>query len=163
MSSPFPSAASDVLAALQIVRIVQETWFTRFNRADPQYLDFGNDVAQFGGLLESFFAALENASQARRRQMPPGAFGEWDAHACRARQEVVGNFARTLEECYMLLQQNAGYLSKTSLAWDNATWHLSGSSDTAERLRTRLQLHAAKVCSRRGCAADRVDQPAGRL
>ena len=140
------SSASDVFAALQLVRIVQDSWFASFNRADPQYLDFGNDVAQFGTLLEQLFSALENAAQARRRQLPPGAFKEWDAQACRERREVVGNFARTLEECYMLLQQNAGYLSKTSLAWDNARWHLGGSSDTAERLRTRLQLHAAKAC-----------------
>jgi hypothetical protein len=157
MSSRFASSASDIFAALHIVRIVQDTWFASFVRADPQYLDFGNDIAHFGKLLEQFFSALENATQSRQRQLPPGAFREWDAHACRERQEIVGGLARTLEECYMLLQQNAGYLSKTALAWDNARWHLGGSSDTAERLRTRLQLHAAKACPF-CCARDRADE-----
>src|SRR5204863_3957531 len=103
------------------------------------------DIAQFGKLLERFSATFENASHIRQRQLSFNEFKEWRAQAYRERQEVVGSFTQTLEECCRLLEQNARYLSKSLQVWDNARWHLGGSSDSAERLRRRLQLHAAKV------------------
>lgn len=113
--------------------------------SDAQYIDFGKEIALFGNLLERFSSTFEKASQTQLRHLPASKFKEWDAQACRERQEVVGSFAHTLEECYLLLQQNASYLSKSLQMWDNASWHLAASSDAAERLRRRLQLHAAKV------------------
>jgi hypothetical protein len=164
--SLFGRSASDIIAAIQIAHNIWDTWFANFMRAgrasdmstpslavradctvDAQYLDFGKDVAQFGNLLERFFSTFENASQTQLRHLSASKFKEWDAQACRERQEVVGSFADTLEECYLLLQQNASYLSKSLQVWDNARWHLRSSSDAAERLRGRLQLHAAKVFS----------------
>jgi len=114
---------------------------------DAQYLDFGKDVRQFRELLERFRTTFETASQARGIQLSAREFQEWDAQAYRERQEVVGSFIRTLEECHRLLEQNGRYLTKTLQVWDNARWHLGGSSDAAERLRKRLQFHAIKVHS----------------
>jgi hypothetical protein len=161
--SLFGLSVSDIIAAIKIAHKIWDTWFDKIKRAgshldillgppradsfvDAQYLDFGKEVAQFATLLKSFSAAFEKACQIRGRQLSASEFKEWDAQSYRERQAIAGSFNSTLEECHRLLQQNTKYLSKGSLqVWDNARWHLGGSSDAAERLRKRLQLHAAKV------------------
>jgi hypothetical protein len=112
---------------------------------DAQYIQFGRDVKQFQSLLESFSGVFSDASNAQSNRLSSVDFEQWQAQTDRQRQEVVGSFTDTLDECRQLLVRNEKYLKKKANMWENAKWHLAGSSDASERLRSKLKFHAAKV------------------
>ena len=66
-------------------------------------------------------------------------------HIDRERRDIIGDFESTLDQCRVLLNENAKYTNKNANFFENAQWHYGGNQEQAMALQARLQFHAIKV------------------
>ncbi|OAG09159.1 uncharacterized protein CC84DRAFT_1215591 [Paraphaeosphaeria sporulosa] len=144
----FGFSFADIIKAGQIAKDIKEIWFTRLNRADILYSQFGRDVAGLEGLLETLGKAFAEYARVREIQLSIVDYHSWELKTLKEKHEqaeIVGGFLETVHECQDLLEENGKYLTKKANAWDNAKWHLFGGIERADKLRGRIQLHCTKI------------------
>ncbi|KAF2202670.1 hypothetical protein GQ43DRAFT_470682 [Delitschia confertaspora ATCC 74209] len=144
----FGFSFNDIVQAGIIARQIKEIWFTKHNRADAHYLQFGRDVAGLDNLLTKFKEAYSEYAKVREIQLGVHHYHTWNEKTMREKQEQedqVGGFRETLQDCQDLLNENGRYLTKKANAWDNAKWHLFSGKERADKLRARIQFHCTKI------------------
>lgn len=142
----FGFSVTDIVHAAHIAKQIKDIWFTRINRADAHYLQFGRDVGGFEALLNRFEEAFNEYARVREIQLGVGSYR--DAELIREKkeqEEQVGGFQDTVRDCSQLLEENGKYLVKRANAWDNAKWHIFSGQERADKLRARLQFHSTKI------------------
>ncbi|KAF2442621.1 hypothetical protein P171DRAFT_434091 [Karstenula rhodostoma CBS 690.94] len=144
----FGFSFADIIKAGQLAKDIKEIWFTRLNRADIHYFQFGRDVGSLEGLLEKLGKAFDEYARVREVQLSIVDYHSWELKTLKEKHEqaeLVGGFLKTVQECQELLKENGKYLTKKANAWDNAKWHLFGGIERAEKLRGRIQFHCTKI------------------
>ncbi|KAF2690578.1 hypothetical protein K458DRAFT_411959 [Lentithecium fluviatile CBS 122367] len=144
----FGFSITDIVQAAHIAKQIKEIWFTRLNRADIHYFQFGRDVGGLEGLLDKFGQAFDEYARVREIQLSVSDYHSWELKTLKEKQEqaeLVGGFLETVQQCQELLEENGKYLTKKSNAWDNAKWHVFGGKERADKLRGTIQFHCTKI------------------
>ncbi|PNH44591.1 hypothetical protein VD0004_g3083 [Verticillium dahliae] len=120
-------------------QVYQYGWQDEHN-ATRQYFEFGRDVKGLAENLNILSRVLAQANQSLREQGAYNTPVRWDEASL---LEIIGDYRKTLQECYELVETNTRYrLSSGPVR--NIEWNVLVQPN-ADRLRQRLLLHNSKV------------------
>ncbi|KAL8932957.1 MAG: hypothetical protein Q9216_006595 [Gyalolechia sp. 2 TL-2023] len=139
----FGLSLSDVRLAFELGFFIYEKAFSKAQGAHIQYFDFGRDIKALADTLqrlEQIITQAEGQRQPRPWQTPDNEYHT----ALQPVGEAAGNFRKTLDDCQMLLANNARFRRNAANFIDNVRWSL-GTERDVNALRDRVRFHLIKV------------------
>ena len=129
---------SDVASAIKLGLWIYDKYFVRINRANERYMEFGNDIRFLATQLDRLGKVFQRANEQHRdRTIRSSRDLEIE------RQELVGDFHKTLKQSLQLLEENSRCSSCGFV--DTMRWYSTGIESQSILLRNRLQFHCAKI------------------
>ncbi|MCJ1348194.1 hypothetical protein MMC31_006425 [Peltigera leucophlebia] len=147
---------SDVKLAYDLGKLIYDKCFTKANRADVRYFEFGKEIQTLAESLEQLIEVTENAwkQQNAGRQRQPRPLRPWGVARqeeqrgpeaeLKSLREVTGDFSLTLNDCDALLRNQHKFHRDQAGFVDNVFWHASTESEISN-LKERVRLHIAKM------------------
>ncbi|KAL8719955.1 MAG: hypothetical protein Q9225_003103 [Loekoesia sp. 1 TL-2023] len=135
----FGVSLSDFAKAAELALSLYRTCFTKAERADIKYAQFGEEIHSLANSLKELANVLASAGS-----LCPG--GPWsdDSVPIKVLSQVTGDFLRTLQDCECLLNDNSKFKRTTANFIDNVVWHSSTERDV-NSLRQRVHFHQTKI------------------